>query len=156
MPLVEGVDFERKRCISLADAMASAERFSEEVAAKYIDQILTGLGHAHAQGVVHRDMKPSNILIAAEGRLKLADFGLVKVADSEWMKTQVQLTVARSLTVDDDVTRLEGSGRSQGTSTAALLGTYEYMSPEVRKGEEATAQSDLFAVGLIAFRLLTG
>jgi len=156
MPLVKGVDFEHRRCISLADAMASARRFSEQVAAQYIEQILKGLGHAHSQGVVHRDMKPSNILIGADGRLKLADFGLVKVADSDWMKTQVQLTVARSLTVGDDATRLEGSRRSQGTSTAALLGTYEYMSPEARKGEEATAQSDLFAVGLIAFRLLTG
>ena len=128
-------------------------------------QVLLGLAHAHARGVVHRDLKPANLLLDNEGVLKIADFGLVRLAGEQWIHSQVQMTMARSMAIGQvaegsigaGVTQPpRGAGSSAGTSTRALLGTYAYMSPEQKRGEEADARSDLYAVGLIAYQLLTG
>ena len=128
-------------------------------------QVLVGLAHAHAGGVVHRDLKPANLLLDTDGVLKIADFGLVRLAGEQWIHSQVQMTVARSMTIGQvaegsigaGVTQPpRGAGSSAGTSTRALLGTYAYMSPEQKRGEEVDARSDLYAVGLIAYQLLTG
>lgn len=92
---------------------------------------------------------------------KIADFGLVHMAGEDWVQSQVKLTVARSQ-MDPEATRLDGEGQmanggsQAGTSTQALLGTFEYMAPEQKRGEPADERSDLYAVGLIAFRMLTG
>jgi formylglycine-generating enzyme required for sulfatase activity len=81
----------------------------------------------------------------------------VRLAGEQWLQSQVQLTVAESAVSDPDATQMEdGSGSSAGTSTQAMLGTFEYMSPEQREGVEVDARSDLYSVGLIAFRMLTG
>ena len=86
---------------------------------------------------------------------KICDFGLVRLAGEQWLQSQVQLTVACSA-VDPDATRLDTDGSGAGTSTQAMLGTFEFMAPEQKKGQDATARSDLYAVGLMAFRMLTG
>ena len=128
-------------------------------------QVLLGLAHAHARGVVHRDLKPANLLLDTEGVLKIADFGLVRLAGEQWIHSQVQMTMARSMAIGQVADGSHGAGVAQpprgagssaGTSTRALLGTYAYMSPEQKRGEEADARSDLYAVGLIAYQLLTG
>lgn len=92
-----------------------------------LEQVLSGLRAAHKAGVIHRDLKPGNIMRDADGRVVIMDFGL-----------------ARSL---------EGDGM---TKTGAMLGTMEYMSPEQALGMELDARSDLFTVGLICYELLTG
>jgi len=92
-----------------------------------LEQVLSGLRAAHKAGVIHRDLKPGNIMRDAQGRVVIMDFGL-----------------ARSL---------EGDGM---TRTGAMLGTMEYMSPEQALGMELDARSDLFTVGLICYELLTG
>ncbi len=140
-------------CCSLADFFSKGPVHETEVA-HLLSQILNGLGFAHEQGAVHRDLKPANLLFDAQGNLKIADFGLVSLAGADWLQSQVQLTVARSM-VDSDATLLEGNS-SNGSRTKALLGTYAYMSPEQKKGQEVTTQSDLYSVGLMAFQLLTG
>jgi len=89
-------------------------------------QVAEGLARAHAQGVVHRDIKPGNLMIAEHG-IKILDFGLAKFADS------LQLTIA-------------------GTT----LGTAAYMSPEQARGEEADARSDIWALGVVLYQMLTG
>jgi hypothetical protein len=94
---------------------------------KTLEQTLSGLRAAHRAGVIHRDLKPGNIMRDAQGRVVIMDFGL-----------------ARSL---------EGDGM---TRTGAMLGTMEYMSPEQALGTELDARSDLFTVGLICYELLTG
>ncbi len=119
-----------------------------------LTQILSGLAYAHEQGVIHRDLKPDNLLLDAQGQIKITDFGLVSLAGADWLQSKVQLTVAQSM-ADPDATTLGESG-SGGSSTKALLGTYAYMSPEQKRGEPADERSDLYAVGLIAFRMLTG
>lgn len=92
-------------------------------------QLLRGLGAAHAAGVVHRDVKPPNVMIRSDGVLKLLDFGLAK-----------NLSELKKL-----------------TRTGTLLGTPHYMSPEqLTEGNRVTPRSDLFAVGAILYEMLTG
>ena len=102
-------------------------KFPPEQAVEIVQQICRALEAAHAEGVIHRDLKPQNVMRDSQGRIVVMDFGL-----------------ARSL---------EAPGMTQ---TGALVGTLEYMSPEQAMGEELDQRSDLFAVGLIFYELLTG
>jgi len=97
-----------------------------EEAVEIAAQVAEGLAKAHAEGVVHRDIKPGNLMVC-EDDIKILDFGLAKFANS------LQLT-------------LEGS----------TLGTVAYMSPEQARGEEADARSDIWAVGVVLYEMLTG
>jgi serine/threonine protein kinase len=164
----EGADLKPERGCNLGDLL-TGEPLPEEFVVDLLTQILEGLSYAHERGVVHRDIKPANILLQPNPlnpnnlTPKITDFGLVSMAGADWLQSQVQLTVARSM-ADPDATRLEGASNSTrsagsgqvGTSTQALLGTYAYMSPEQKKGTDVDARSDLYAVGLIAFQMLTG
>jgi len=159
MPLLgKYVDQDGRLLQSLEDRMSGDRVLPEAEVLHYLEQILSALDYAHAKGAVHRDIKPSNILFDQTGGLKIADFGLVHMAGEEWLHSQVQLTVAQSMAqpADIDTTRLESGDSGKGTSTQALLGTFEYMAPEQKKGGAADARSDLYAVGLMAFRMLTG
>ena len=105
-------------------------RFSAQSAVKLVLGLLMALDHAHAQNVVHRDIKPANILIESSGRIKLADFGVARIQDTD-----------------------EGSFTQIG---AASLGTPKYMSPEQAQGLAVDLRSDLFSVGVVLYELLTG
>jgi serine/threonine protein kinase len=94
-----------------------------------LDGILAGLAHAHAHGIVHRDLKPENVMRSDEGA-KIADFGIAKA--------QGEVTAPNL------------------TPAGEFLGAPAYVSPEQVRGEQATAASDLYAVGVVAFELLTG
>gem|GEM_PF-820168 len=164
MPLLgKYVDSSGRLRQSLEERMADRQQVSEVEVIAYLKQILSALDYAHGKGAIHRDIKPSNILFDQDGSLKIADFGLVHMAGADWLQSQVQLTVARSM-ADPDKTHLRNDSSSTsstdsgqaGTSTQALLGTYAYMSPEQKKGTDVDARSDLYAVGLIAFQMLTG
>ena len=89
--------------------------------------VLSGLGAAHRAGLVHRDVKPEKVLISVAGEVKLADFGLVRATTEAGI-----------------------------TSTSGILGTAAYLSPEQVLGEETGPRSDVYAVGIMAFELLTG
>ena len=94
---------------------------------KIFQQIVKGLGFAHSHQIIHRDVKPENILIGPDLHVKIADFGL-------------------ALTADDSVV----------TNKSSIVGTPGYMSPEQIRGEALTPQSDLFALGTVAYELFTG
>jgi len=112
--------------VTLRSHLSERGKFPPAEAVEIIRQICRGLEAAHAEGVIHRDLKPQNIMLSQQGRVVIMDFGL-----------------ARTLT-------------SSMTQTGALVGTMEYMSPEQALGKEIDARSDVFAIGLIFYELLTG
>jgi len=119
MEFVDGADLK-----SLLDRHG---RFTPKEAITVVKQVCQGLQAAHAEGVIHRDLKPQNILVGRDKRVRIVDFGL-----------------ARSL---------EQSGI---TRTGAVLGTPHYMSPEQALGGQSDERSDIFAVGVVLYELLTG
>jgi formylglycine-generating enzyme required for sulfatase activity/tRNA A-37 threonylcarbamoyl transferase component Bud32 len=151
MELMPGREVSGRRVITLEDYVATkGGRLPESEVKALLAEILNALGHAHGKSLVHRDLKPANVLFDGE-HVKIADFGLVNAAGAEWMDTQVRSTVINQ---DDEDTLIDGSGT--GSRSRAIMGTYAYMSPEQRKGQPADARSDLYAVGLMTFRMLTG
>jgi serine/threonine-protein kinase len=111
---------------SLAQMRASGTRLPVQQSCDIVGQLLDALTAAHDLGVVHRDVKPANILLRSDGRVKVTDFGISRVG----MATL-----------------------SQG---AAIVGTPSYMSPEHCRGDAVDARSDLFSVGVVLFELLVG
>jgi len=98
-------------------------------AARVISQVLTALEYSHRAGVIHRDIKPGNIMITASGQVKVMDFGIARaISDSS-------ATIAES---------------------SAIVGTAQYFSPEQARGESVDARTDLYSTGIVLFELLTG
>ncbi|MGD1157986.1 MAG: tetratricopeptide repeat protein [Terriglobia bacterium] len=102
-------------------------KFQPEEAAEIIEQVCRALDAAHAEGVIHRDLKPQNIMVDKHGRVAVMDFGIARSRELPGL-----------------------------TQTGDLVGTPEYMSPEQAKGEEIDSRSDLFSLGVILYELLTG
>src|SRR5882762_6296550 len=119
MEYIEGQD--------LQGLLKQKKRLEPADAAKIIAQVCRALEVAHAEGVIHRDLKPQNIMLDKTGRVYVMDFG-----------------IARSTLT------------SSMTQTGALIGTPDYMSPEQAKGQKVDARSDLFAVGIIFYEILSG
>ncbi len=111
---------------SLHERMAAGPLPLDE-AQRILAQVGSALDYAHARGLVHRDIKPGNVLFAGDGTAKVADFGIVRAADG---------------------TRL--------TRTGILMGTPEYMAPEQASGARADYRSDLYALGVVLYHMLTG
>lgn len=100
---------------------------SSDEAVRIMDEILSAMTLAHQQGIVHRDLKPQNVLLTKHGQAKVTDFGIA-VAFAETSLTQ----------------------------TNSMLGSVHYLSPEQARGSKATVQSDIYAMGIILFEMLTG
>ncbi|MFN0040618.1 MAG: protein kinase domain-containing protein [Burkholderiales bacterium] len=109
---------------TLQQHMSRGDRYEIREAGEIIRQLLDGIGHAHGEGVIHRDVKPSNILVNYDGRIKISDFGIA---------------------------RTEASGLTQ---SGDVLGTLHYMAPEQFIGTDVNALADLYAIGVIAYELL--
>ncbi len=107
---------------------------SRRKALDYARQAATGLAAAHAKGVTHRDLKPENLFVTNDGRVKILDFGLAKVAEEE----------IGELT------------RSAATTPGVALGTIGYMSPEQARGTSADYRADIFSLGVILYEMLSG
>jgi len=110
----------------LRDYFEKNERFPMSEVVRIMTEMLDALDHAHSQGVVHRDMKPANLILLENGRVKVADFGIARVEKSEL------------------------------TQTGTVLGTPSYMSPEQFMGHPVDGRSDLFSCGVILYQMLTG
>jgi len=115
--------------------------------------LLQAIGYAHTNGVVHCDLKPANILFKYAGTegehwgayLKLTDFGVAKLVGEDTVRNTINQSLTRQFT-----------GEAATADAKALIGTFEYMSPEQRRGENAIPASDIYAIGMMMFRLLTG
>lgn len=93
----------------------------------FITQIMKGLSHAHSRGIIHRDIKPHNIMILRDGSVKVADFGIARLVSSV-----------------------------QSTMTQEALGSVHYISPEQAKGSHIDARSDIYSAGVVLYEMLTG
>lgn len=111
---------------TLAQHLENKDEFGLREISQIICQTLDGIGYAHAQGVVHRDLKSGNVMINSDGRVKISDFGIARIDSST-------------------LTRI-----------GDLVGTPSYMSPEQFRGEETDGETDLYSIGVIAYELLTG
>jgi eukaryotic-like serine/threonine-protein kinase len=126
----EGRPFMVLECLaggSLEERLAAGQPLPDAETRRIAADVAAGLAHAHERGLVHRDLKPANILFDAEGRAKIADFGIA---------------------------RMRGTGTL--TETGTVLGTASYLSPEQATGATAGPASDVYSFGVILFRLLTG
>ncbi len=110
-------------------------------------QISDGLAKAHGAGIVHRDLKPDNVMVNADGYVKILDFGLAKVSpdSSDGPVSSASTTTGTDPVVHDPDTKAGG-----------ILGTVGYMSPEQAAGREADFRSDQFSLGVILYEMLTG
>jgi len=118
---------------SLATVASKASRLPPEVVAAIGIEIASGLAHAHQRGIVHRDVKPANVILSKRGEVKIADFG---IAQRE-----------RAPSADEPLTKIDES---------AAFGTPAYMSPEQILGEVVDARSDVFSLGVVLYQLLCG
>lgn len=120
MEFIDGDSLEHilreKKRLPLLESLAIAE------------QLCAGLGYAHGHGVVHRDVKPGNVLVQPDGHVTIVDFGIARLANQT----------------------------KQLTRTDALLGTFHYISPERLKGEASDGRADVWSVGVILYEMLTG
>lgn len=122
---------------------------TEQEVCYYIYYLLVGLEHAHEQGVIHEDLKPANVLIAEEG-VKISELGVTDFIGHAW--DDFHLLRQNRLMEPTPFEPLPGFSRL----LPCLLNTYEYYSPEQRMGSLPTVQSNLYSVGLMAYRMLTG
>ena len=112
--------------ITLKQYMERRGRLNWRESLHFITQIMKGLSHAHSRGIVHRDIKPQNIMVLRDGSVKVADFGIACLANSA------------------------------NTLTQEALGSVHYMSPEQARGDRTDARSDIYSAGVVLYEMLTG
>jgi len=112
---------------SLDDRLRDGQPLPDAETTRIASELASALGYAHSQGVLHRDVKPTNVLFDSEGRVKIADFGIARVLDAPTL-----------------------------TEAGTLLGTARYISPEQSRGESVTPATDVYAFGIVLYQMLTG
>ncbi len=112
---------------TLKEVIVEKKRLPPQIAGQIAIRILSALQHAHQNGIIHRDIKPQNILVHSEGHIKVADFGIARMAED-----------------------------GKAVEQESVMGSVYYFSPEQARGEEVTAASDIYSVGVVLYEMLTG
>ena len=120
MELIDGITLKQYMC-------RKGEPLNWREALHFITQIVKALGHAHSRGIIHRDIKPQNIMVLRDGSVKVADFGIARLATAQ-----------------------------QATLTQEALGSVHYISPEQARGSHIDCRSDLYSAGVVLYEMLTG
>ena len=115
---------------TLKDIIRDSKTLPEDVSVQIAIRILSALQHAHQAGIIHRDIKPQNILVNQKGYIKVSDFGIARMVGT------------KTATIPD--------------ADKSVMGTVHYFSPEQAQGEMATVSSDLYSVGVVLYEMLTG
>ncbi len=110
----------------LKQYLSKGIRFNLDRVLHIIEQVLSALARSHSKGIVHRDIKPANIILLEDGTVKIADFGIARMEESEY------------------------------TQTGVVLGTPHYIAPEQRLGHKVDGRADLYSTGAVMYELLTG
>ena len=114
----------------LKDYFDAKERFDLKTIFRLMTELLDALDFAHDAGVIHRDVKPANVMVDAAGRAKLTDFGVARITDPD--------------------------GEAEATRAGAMVGTLSYMSPEQLQGQTIDRRTDIFSAGVLFYQFLTG
>ncbi len=125
---IQFIVMEYVKGITLKDVIRERGALVTELTVRFAHQICTALSHAHQEHIIHRDIKPQNIIIDQEGRAKLTDFGIARATTSQ------------------TVTLIDGS----------VMGSVHYFSPEQARGELAGEQSDIYSLGVVMYEMATG
>ena len=120
MELIEGITLKQYM-------LKRGGKLSWKEALHFITQIMKALSHAHSRGIIHRDIKPHNIMVLRDGSVKVADFGIARLVSS-----------------------------NQNTMTQEALGSVHYISPEQARGSRIDARSDIYSAGVVLYEMLTG
>ena len=114
----------------LKDAFDAGQKFELKVILRLMVEVLDALDFAHEAGIIHRDVKPANVMLDAGGRAKLTDFGVARFTDPE--------------------------AEAEATRAGTMIGTPSYMSPEQIQGQAIDRRTDIFSAGVVFYQLLTG
>jgi tRNA A-37 threonylcarbamoyl transferase component Bud32 len=127
--------------VNLRQAM-KASRFTPEQALAVVPPVCEALQYAHRHGIVHRDIKPENLLLDKEGRVKIADFGIAKMLDTD----------GAAVSLDQPPTVTSG----HASTLASGAGTPQYMAPEQREHRRTDHRADIYSMGVVLYEMLTG
>jgi len=126
------------------DALIASRNLTESRVIDIGSQLASALAYAHERGILHRDIKPQNVIVTPEGRAKILDFGLAK-------KTRLEFVPEVSESEDTKSENL-----SFETARGTVVGTVQYMSPEQIGGEQLDGRSDIFALGILLYEMIVG